>query len=250
MVSDTLNDTKSDSFLLVIAGDLSTSAKLRSFFEKANNAASLPCYADDQQAASNMIAQQLRDAGMQFERHLPSYIAELFAGDRMIIRSELVKIITYMGSEHNITIADVDNIICSIKEENYQQIANSIADLDLTKIELEINQHLRQGVYPLTIIRVIANYFMRLSYAKYLMGTGMNANEVVNKMRPPIFFKQKPIFMKHLQIWHIEFINKFLNHLQQLEIQCKSNSQLPADVMLLDLTIKIAYSLKQRKMRQ
>jgi DNA polymerase-3 subunit delta len=246
-IDEALTEPKSDSFVIILAGDLTTSSKLRSIFEKGKNLVALPCYADDTQTASNIIAQQLRDAGLNFDRNIPLYIGQQFAGDRLIIRSEVEKLITYMGTEKNITIDDVENIICPIKEDNYQEIANAVADLNLLEIEKSISRHIAQNVYPVSIMRVVANYFAKLLYAKSLMNEGLNAAEAVGKLRPPLFFKQKPIFMKHLQIWNEPFIKKLLDKLQALEADCKTSSNFPADVMLTDLLIKAAYSVRARK---
>ena len=51
-------------------------------------------------------------------------------------------------------------------------------------------------------------------------------NITITKMRPPIFWKDKPIYLKLLKKWHISGVQEALSYLAKIEEKLKKNSTL------------------------
>lgn len=229
-----LDNHKGDSFVLLKAGDLATSSKLRKIAENRSDILSAPCYVDDQFALANLVRRELDKESYKYPANLPNYIASLFAGNRLLVTSELSKLALYLGDRKEITEQDVQEIIHGLKEENYQEIANSVASKNINETIKEIKNHLFQGVFPVTIIRALINYFTKLLYVKARHVDGMDIEQAVSELRPPIFFKQKNIFKNHLQKWQLKEIQNFLQLLEKLEVIFKSETTYFAEIILLE----------------
>ena len=58
-------------------------------------------------------------------------------------------------------------------------------------------------------------------------------------MKPPIFWKDKPIILKQLTKWSLEKLEKILIKIGETEVLIKKNSHLRSDVVIKDLIIKL-----------
>lgn len=238
-IEGTLNNLKGDSFIVIKAGDLTTSSKLRKLAESRDDILSAPCYIDDQANLTNLVREKLNEKSYNYPHDLPQYIASFFSGNRLLLKVELDKLFIYLGDTKDINVDDIENIICSSKEESYQAITNSVASKDWVNTEKEIKRHIKHGVYPVIIIRALINYFSRLLAIKAQMDEGVNLQIAINNLRPPVFFKQKTLMTRHITFWHLKEIQSFLQLLERLEILFKSENAFFAEIILLSQMQKI-----------
>ena len=59
-----------------------------------------------------------------------------------------------------------------------------------------------------------------------LNSTYRNINDAISKVKPPIFWKDKPIFLNMLQKWDKQRVIKALEYLNKIEKSIKTNSSL------------------------
>ena len=67
-----------------------------------------------------------------------------------------------------------------------------------------------------------------------------NYEETLEKIKPPIFWKDKPIFLQQVKKWNIEKLNKIANKIGDIEILMKKNNKINNDVVLKDLIINLS----------
>ena len=67
-----------------------------------------------------------------------------------------------------------------------------------------------------------------------------NYEETLEKIRPPIFWKDKPIYLKQLKIWNLKKLNQTANKIGEIEALMKKNSQIKKDVIIKNLIISIS----------
>jgi DNA polymerase III delta subunit len=79
------------------------------------------------------------------------------------------------------------------------------------------------------ILRFLVNYFTKLLLVKANIKNGSNLD--LEMKIQSVFFKQQPIFKKHLNIWNEKAISNLLLKLQELEIKCK-NSNFDSELLL------------------
>jgi DNA polymerase-3 subunit delta len=110
------------------------------------------------------------------------------------------------------------------QDTNLDDVVNAVADKNLAALEKNIAQHLREGTQPIVYLRALQRYFNRLySIRSQATETGQNIEMIIAGLRPPVFYKQAPIFTKHANSWNIENIVKALKLLVSAELKCKTS---------------------------
>ena len=68
-----------------------------------------------------------------------------------------------------------------------------------------------------------------------------NIEATVNKLRPPIFWKDKPFFLSQVNKWSVEKIRKLQKKTYDIELQMKSNSIISKELLMKKLIIDICH---------
>ncbi len=71
------------------------------------------------------------------------------------------------------------------------------------------------------------------------LSTKGSLEEAISKLKPPIFWKDKPFFLKQLKSWNLAKINKMLNETYDLEIMIKTNSTINHSIMIKNLILRM-----------
>jgi DNA polymerase III delta subunit len=66
-----------------------------------------------------------------------------------------------------------------------------------------------------------------------------NIENVINNLKPPIFWKDKQNIIDQVKIWNIKKVQIILKKLYELEITVKSNGNISKDLLLKKLLIDV-----------
>ena len=91
------------SLIIIEAGELGTKSPIRKMIEKGKNAAAIPGYLDNPAGLSELIDTVLNRSNKSIDLESKNYLVNHIGSDRMVSRSELDKLITYMGKKNEIT---------------------------------------------------------------------------------------------------------------------------------------------------
>lgn len=226
-LSKTLEDIFSksqntDNFILITADDLDSKSSLKKFADYNQYFAGIPCYKDDTSAIMQIVNLKLRENGFKYNSDVVKYLAESFGGDRLIILSELEKLIIYKDKDKNLTIEDVKACIQDNSEANLNDFINSFAALNFEVAFKELQSLYSEGVFPVVVVRTAINYFIKLQLYKYQLQNGITFEQLTTKEN--IFWKQKPILAQHLQKLSMNNINDILSILLNEECKMKGKS--------------------------
>ena len=210
--------------VVVESGPLGPRAPLRKLFEGATNAAALPCYEDDARSLAPVIRDTLAGAGLGIEADAVAYLAEHLGGDRAMTRSELDKLILYMGTgAKRVTLADAAAAIGDSAGLDVEAIGRAAASGDYANLDSLFGRATREGVHPVQIIRAAIRYFQRLHLARsYMDADGLRATDAMKKLRPPPIFKIERQLAAQLSSWNHVRLSHALALLTETEIQVKS----------------------------
>src|SRR5471030_2567130 len=103
--------------VIIEAGDLRKNAPLRALCEKANVAAVLPCYTDNDQAVAKLIDDEMRAAKLTLSPEARIALTSLLGGDRLASRSELRKLALYALGKERIELDDVYAVVADASEQ-------------------------------------------------------------------------------------------------------------------------------------
>jgi len=211
-----------DNFLIVLAGELDTKSALRKFAEESSCFAALPCYVDDEKSMRQVVSGRLSELGFKYDSDVVDVFVERFGGNRLIMMNEIEKLATYMGEGRALTVEILEGCVKDVSEAQIDELVNAFADLNTERTIVLLDKLLRENVNFVVILRSLMTYFMKLQLVKGLVIGGRDYTDALRELRPPLFFKQIPLFRKHIGEWKFEDINLFLDRLNEAEAKCKS----------------------------
>lgn len=229
IVKDTLAALKpGDNLVLVESDSLSPRAPLRLLFENADNAAAVPCYVDDERDIGRVIEGGLRDAGYSAAPEALAFMASSVVGDRAVARGEIEKLITYMGPGNTrVALEDVmactgDSAALALDDLVRHVSTGQFADADRALTLL-----LSEGTAAVAIIRALMNHFSRVHITKAHVQNGDSLDMAMKRLRPAVFFKQKPAFEAQVNNMTMDRLEQALAILGGAEARCKQTGGNP-----------------------
>jgi DNA polymerase-3 subunit delta len=148
---------------------------------------------------------------------------EKFGGNRLIMMNEIEKLTTYMGENRMLTTEILEGCVKDVSEAQIDELVTAFADLNAERTIVLLDKLLKENVNFVVILRSLMNYFMKLQLVKGLVVGEREYEDALRELRPPLFFKQIPLFRKHIEEWKFEDINLFLDRLNEAETKCKSS---------------------------
>lgn len=236
-------DTPADALVVLSAGDLSPRSKLRKLFEAAKNAACIPCYADDARSLPDVVRQSLNGLGLSADRDAMALLVQSLGSDRSVTRGELDKLALYMGDEKQVGEAHVRAVIGDSGATGVDDAIYASAGGDTLKLETALSRLFADGTNAVQIVRAAQRHFQRLHMARGNMASGMNADQAVRGLRPPIIFTRADAFRGQLNLWSEDKLARAFEILTQAETDCKTTG-LPADAITGRALLTIAQAAR------
>jgi DNA polymerase III subunit delta len=223
LLSDRECANKSENFILIQAGDLDKNAPLRKLTESVQTFAAIACYEDDERVIKKFIESELTRNQIKFNFQAITYLSEKFGKNRQVIKSELDKIISYLGDEKDLTLEIIDKAIGSESEITAGEFINSFAAQKFDTALIQAEKLFKNGFEAITLIRFLSNYLQKLYHAKCeIEFNSVSFDEAVKSQK--LFFKTEIEFRKSLKVLNLTFLKEKLKNLEEIEIKIKSSS--------------------------
>ncbi len=217
-------DGKEKIKIIFIADLLDKKSKLRATFEKKNNLAIIPCYNDSDITLKKLIQNEL-STFKNVDSNIVNMILNYSNLNRKAILNNIEKIKSFY--ENKIISNDsLETLLNSDRNELFENIRDAALSGDKTKLNELLNN------FPFTNEDTFL-YLNKLNYKLIKLleihkenNIHGDFNTTIAKMRPPIFWKDKPIYLKLLKKWHISSVLEALTYLGKVEEKLKKNSTL------------------------
>ena len=213
---------------------LEKKSKLRNFFEKKNICIAVPCYADNEISIKKIILKNLKGfEGLSAENI--NLIVDNCNLDRIKLNNELEKIFSYFTNK-KINNKELEKILDIRINDNF----NLLKDAALNGNKIETNKLLSdtiidadKNVFYLALINQRLN---KIAEAAHLSKT-TNLEDAINRIKPPIFWKDKPNFKEQVNKWNKGKIKLILKKTYDLEVKIKSDSLIEKNVLVKKLIV-------------
>ena len=214
---------------------LERKSKLRTFFEKDKNSDIVPCYHDNDLTIKKIISYELKNiAGVSPQ--VINLLKDVCGNDRSKLKNEIAKIkILFNGKPINF---DKLNNLFNLEENDDFKLLKNIA---ISGKKNETNKFLSRTFFEdnklAYYMATINQTFLRLKEVN--KNNKENIEKKIDKLKPPIFWKDKSVFIEQAKLWNTKKINYILNLTYNLEIMVKSNVQINKKIVLKKLLIDI-----------
>ena len=220
----------------LMSESLDKRSKIRNYFEKSNNCGVVACYIDNEISFKKIIIERLKNyKGVTAENI--NLISDKCNFNRDKLNNELDKIYTFFLDKN------IDKNKLEILLDN--KINN---DFSLLKDEafngnrIETNKLLSDTIIDseknILYLNIINQRLLKLNEIFKFIGQ-TSLDKAINMLKPPIFWKDKPAFLKQAKKWNMNKIKKILNKTYNLELEIKSNSIVNKNILLKKLLIDI-----------
>ena len=219
---------KPNGLVLIEAGELPPRSGLRKAFEKAKNAAALPCYADGPGDVRDMAVAAARAEDLRFDSDALDLIVAILGEDHGVSRAEIDKLILYKGPKAlrsgpgTISLEDVRASLVSGLGDAMDDTAGAAADGNPAKLASALHKAATAGANPVSLVRALQRQFSRLKAACDMMEAGESAAGAMKKLRPPVFFGEQRAFEARLYKWRGRKLDTALRMLIDAELEAKT----------------------------
>ena len=223
--------------IYIFAENLEKKTKLRNLFEKETNLAIFPCYEDNARTLISYINKELSEfKGLTGE--ILNLIIDNSSMDRRIIKNEIEKIKSFfvekkINKEQTLEILNIRNDV-EFNEIRDKALVGDKSKINMLLSGMEILND--EAFYCLNSLNI---RIMRLSEISRL-ATNNNFEHVMDNLKPPVFWKDKPIILQQLRKWNLKNLKELLLKIGETEILMKKNSYLKSDVIIKNLIVKLA----------
>ena len=209
---------------------------LRTFFEKTNNCGICACYADNEMSIKQIILKKLRGFKGLSTQNL-NLIIDNCNLDRLKLNNELNKIITCFPNNEIIG-EKLEELLNAKVNEDFNILKNNAFSGNKQKTNKLLSDTI---IDPDKVIYYLNLINQRLKNLDQICDLSKESSLVdsINKIKPPIFWKEKPIFQQQAKVWNREKISSLLNQTYDLEIKIKSNSNIDKHILLRNLIVDI-----------
>ncbi len=217
-------NSKIDDLIIINCGNLEKKSKLRNFVEKSENAAIIPTYKDNSQSLVNIAKSFFTEKKIDISYETINLLVNRCNGDRGNLKQELKKISNYIIDKKIISLKEIS--ILTNLSENYS--ASELVDATLSKNLKKTQEILDENNYSqedtFLVLRVFLHKTKKILNLIENIDKETNIEKVIADYKPPIFWKDKPIIKKQLQLWSFKTINELIYKLNDIELKAKKNN--------------------------
>ena len=132
-----------------------------------------------------------------------------FSQDKSAINYEQILKLTNLAENHNFS-----ELVDSCLAKNNKKTLNILNENNSTSED------------NIIIIKTFLFKLKRLRKLKKELENNRNTDYVITSYKPPIFWKDKEIVKKQLEVWSLDQIKTLINKVNDLEILIKKNTQI------------------------
>ena len=211
-------------------------SKLRNYFEKSNKLGIVPCYADNEVSLKKIILSKLKGYTGLSSQNI-NIIIENCGLNRSKLNNELNKIDTFF--ENKIIDTNKLKTLLNLKvNDSFELLKDQALIGDKSKTNKLINDTIldnEKNVFYLNVINQRLNKLLEVTK----IAKNCSLDDAIGKIKPPIFWKDKPIFSLQARKWNISKIKIILDETYKTELKIKSNSQISQGLLIKKLLVDI-----------
>jgi DNA polymerase-3 subunit delta len=237
-VKECLEKENNEIKIYIFADKLEKKSKLRSLFEKDKKLATFPCYEDNERTLITYVNSRLRNfKGLTGE--ITNIIINNSIMNRGIIKNELKKIIGFF-SEKKINKEQILEILNIKSDGDFSEIRDKALMGEKTKINKLLSETEILEDNTFFYLNSLNYRITRLHEITKISKHKENYEEVLEGLKPPVFWKDKPIILQQLKKWSRKKLEEVLVKIGETEILMKKNSYLRNDIIVKNLILSLA----------
>ena len=223
--------------IILIADLLDKKSKLRTIFEKEKDLAIIPCYNDNDITLRKLINSELKEF-----KNLNSNVINMILNYSNLNRKTIINNLDKIKSFYDkkvLSEESLEKLLNSDRNEFFENIRDASLIGDKTKLNNLLSNFAFSNEDAYLYLNMINYRLVKLLEIHRTNENFGDFNITITKMRPPIFCKDKPVYLKLLKRWHKQSILEALEYLGHTEEKIKKNSSLNSLTMVKNSILNI-----------
>jgi len=225
-ISDIYDKYPENVFLIIFSGILEKRSKLRNFFEANKKAICIPCYLDSEKDLEVIAQLELKKNNIMLSQEAINLLIEKSNSDRNNLRNEIGKIHSYSLNKKKLELTDIISLINFSGDYKSDIFINECLCGNITQYKKIISELYVNTVNQILLLRILSNKIQRLIKIKAKENKSNNVDNLINAIKPTVFWKEKPLLKKQLSIWSLNNLKKIIDEINNIELLCKKNPQI------------------------
>jgi len=225
-ISDIYEKYPENIFLIIFSEILEKKSKLRNFFEKNKKTICIPCYLDSERDLKTIAQLELKKDNIPLSQESINLIIEKSNSDRGNLRNEIEKVRAYSLNKKKIELSEIESLINFSGDYKSDIFINECLCGNIKQFKKIISELYSNTVNQILLLRILSNKIQRLLKMKTGDSRTKNLDEMINNIKPAIFWKEKPLIKKQLSIWSLGDLTKIISEINNTELLCKKNPQI------------------------
>ena len=244
-ISETINPNPS-CLVIFESEKLTPKSKIRKLFEKEKTLGILACYYDTENDVKELVEKAFKNNNIPISTNLKSILVSHLGTERNIVKNELNKIILFLKNKKEFNDKDILNCLSDNHYFNFEDLNYSISSGNLIYLDKIINQLYLEGINPIALLRATSRHFQKILFINEKIKNGLNMNDSLKLLKPPIFFLYINQFKQHVKSWGINLCHKTIERIFDAERLCKLNSKI--SMIICWRTLRNIASIKYKKL--
>jgi DNA polymerase-3 subunit delta len=220
LISETIQEPSGDGLIIAEAGPLRRDSAMVKMFEASKTGAAIPCYADEGRSLAVLLDQTLKQENISLTPDARSYVINRLGADRAATRSEIEKLLLYIGKNGKLDLEDAVDAIGDAGSTSVDDLVYATATGDITNSHRALDRLTAANTQPITVIRSMIGHLTKLR-AVVAKAETSGLEPALASIRPPIFFKRKTAFQEQARIWSRQRLSLAIDRMLRAEIEVK-----------------------------
>ena len=222
-ISDIYDKYPENVFFIIFSEILEKRSKLRNFFETNKKTICIPCYLDNEKDLEIIAQSELKKNNIKLSQEAINLLIEKSNSDRNNLRNEIEKIHSYSLNKKKMELDDILSLINFSGDYKSDIFINECLCGNTNQYKKIISELYTNTVNQILLLRILSNKIQRLLKIKAEENKSNNVDNLINAIKPTIFWKEKPLVKKQLSIWSLNDLKKIISEINNTELLCKKN---------------------------
>ena len=214
-----------ESITIVLKSDnLEKKSKLRSFFEKEKTTVTIPFYEDNNQSLRSLALTFFKEKKILISQENINIIVQRCRGDRINLYNELQKIENFAKDKKQLKSEDILKLTNLSENFDISELVDNTLAKERKKTLHILNENSFTNEDSIIILKIFINKLKRLIKLQSQILNKKDVDNVISNFKPPIFWKEKEIVKKQVEIRNVDSTKKILFKVNDLELIIKKNT--------------------------
>ena len=232
--------------LIIKAGNIGSQNVLVKHFEKLNTSILIACYEENSSKIKNEISNLFFKHKVFFSNDFISFLSSKFSSDSLSNKMDIEKLDSFLTNNNNVTENSLTEFIIGSEDVNLSQIVNSCLNGETKMSLFYLDKIYEKSNSNIILIRMFGRHFKIIEKILLLSQYERSISVAINSLKPPIFFKDKPIFLNQCKLWSFKKINLIQKRLIDLEFKTKIGAY-PEKTLLSHFILSASVMAKKAK---